>query len=55
MSGTSLQVLSFHAIVFSGATLCVDAGGSLHAPQLWEVPDHQQIPEYSWDPYQNDR
>jgi len=47
-------LLSPGSSFISGATLCVDAGGSLHAPQLWQVPDHQQIPEYSWDPYQND-
>ena len=38
--------------MYSGATLRVDAGGSLYSPQLWQIPEHQKIPEYSWDPYQ---
>ena len=29
----------------------MDAGGSLHSPQLWEIPDHDNIPAYDWDPY----
>ena len=29
----------------------MDAGGSLHSPQLWEIPDHHNIPAYDWDPY----
>ena len=37
--------------MFSGATLRVDGGGSLHSPQLWQIEDHDKIPEYSWDPY----
>ena len=39
-------------LMYSGATLRVDAGGSLYSPQLWQIPEHQKIPEYSWDPYQ---
>ena len=45
-----LSKLMFY--VFSGATLRVDAGGSLYSPQLWQIDDHQKIPEYNWDPYQ---
>jgi len=57
--GTTLEVasavcflLSPGASFISGATLRVDAGGSLYSPQLWQIPGHQNIPEYSWDPYQ---
>eukprot|EP00092_Neocalanus_flemingeri_P009046 GFUD01009737.1.p1 GENE.GFUD01009737.1~~GFUD01009737.1.p1 ORF type:complete len:292 (+),score=88.58 GFUD01009737.1:47-922(+) len=56
--GTTLEVssavcflLSPGASFISGATLRVDAGGSLYSPQLWEIPEHQKIPEYTWDPY----
>jgi len=57
--GTTFEVssavcflLSPGASFISGATLRVDAGGSLYSPQLWQIPEHQKIPEYSWDPYQ---
>jgi len=56
--GTTLEVssavcflLSPGASFISGATLRVDAGGSLYSPQLWQIPEHQNMPEYTWDPY----
>merc|ERR1719320_979351 len=56
--GTTFEVssavcflLSPGASFISGATLRVDAGGSLYSPQLWQIPEHHKIPEYSWDPY----
>ena len=36
----------------SGATLRVDAGGSLYSPQLWQIEEHDRLPAYDWDPYQ---
>jgi len=58
--GTTFEVssavcflLSPGASFISGATLRVDAGGSLYSPQLWQIPEHQKIPEYSWDPYRD--
>ena len=36
----------------SGATLRVDAGGSLYSPQLWQIDEHDRLPAYDWDPYQ---
>merc|ERR1711874_210613 len=46
-------LLSPGASFISGATLRVDAGSSLHSPQLWEIPEHSQIEEYSWNPYKD--
>ena len=55
---TALQVssavtflLSPGAQFISGATLRVDAGGSLYSPQLWQIPEHEKLPAYDWDPY----
>lgn len=44
-------LLSPGANFISGATLRVDAGSSLHSPQLWEIEEHDKIEEYTWDPY----
>jgi len=44
-------LLSPGASFISGATLRVDAGSSLHSPQMWEVEEHTNLPEYKWDPY----
>lgn len=44
-------LLSPGASFISGATLRVDAAGSLHSPQLWQVEEHDNMPEYKWDPY----
>eukprot|EP00088_Acartia_fossae_P033118 TRINITY_DN3389_c0_g1_i5.p1 TRINITY_DN3389_c0_g1~~TRINITY_DN3389_c0_g1_i5.p1 ORF type:complete len:205 (+),score=41.96 TRINITY_DN3389_c0_g1_i5:280-894(+) len=44
-------LLSPGAQFISGATLRVDAGGSLHSKQLWHIDDHENTPTYSWDPY----
>jgi len=52
VSSAVCYLLSPGASFISGATLRVDAGSSLHSPQLWEVPEHQTIPEYSWEPYE---
>ena len=43
------------SLVISGATLRVDAGGSLYSPQLWQIPEHDKIPPYSWDPHSSDK
>jgi len=51
VSSVVCYLLSPGASFISGATLRVDAGSSLHSPQLWEVPEHQTI-QYSWDPYE---
>jgi hypothetical protein len=37
--------------IFSGATLHVDAGISLYSPQMWQIDEHEKIPEYNWNPY----
>jgi len=56
--GTTMEVssavcflLSPGAQFISGATLRVDAGGSLHSPQLWQIDEHDKLPAYNWDPY----
>jgi len=46
-------LLSPGAQFISGATLRVDAGGSLHSPQMWNIEEHDKIPAYSWDPYKS--
>jgi len=57
--GTTLEVssavcflLSPGASFISGATLRVDAGGSLYSPQLWQIDEHEKLPEYNWNPYE---
>jgi len=57
--GTTMEIssavcflLSPGASFISGATLRVDAGGSLYSPQLWQIDDHDKLPAYSWDPYE---
>jgi len=44
-------LLSPAASFISGATLRVDAGGSLYSPQMWNIEEHENIAAYSWDPY----
>lgn len=44
-------LLSPGAQFISGATLRVDAGGSLHSKQLWQIDEHNNIPPYTWNPY----
>merc|ERR1719193_1441224 len=39
--------------VSSAVCFLLYAGGSLYSPQLWQIPEHQKIPEYSWDPYRD--
>jgi len=58
--GTPMEVssavsflLSPGAQFISGATLRVDAGGSLHGRQYWSIPEHNNLPKYTWDPYNN--
>jgi len=46
-------LLSPGAQFISGATLRVDAGGSLHSKQLWHIDDHDKIPPYTWNPYKS--
>jgi len=44
-------LLSPGASFISGATLRVDAGSSLHSPQMWQIDEHEKMPEYNWNPY----
>jgi len=46
-------LLSPAASFISGATLRVDAGGSLYSPQMWNIEEHENIAAYSWDPYKS--
>ena len=44
----------YHLVLYvycSGATLRVDAGGSLYSPQMVQIGEHENLPPYSWDPY----
>lgn len=52
VSSAACFLLSPGANFISGATLRIDAGGSLHQPQMWQIPDHNKLPEYSWNPYE---
>jgi hypothetical protein len=45
------RVDPYSMTVSSGATLRVDAGGSLYSPQMWQIDEHQKLPAYTWDPY----
>ncbi|CAG0896907.1 unnamed protein product [Darwinula stevensoni] len=41
-------LLSPGAAFISGATLRVDAGGSLYSNLMWNIPEHDRIPPYEW-------
>jgi len=61
--GTTMEVssavcflLSPGASFVSGATLRVDAGGSLYSPLLYRIGEHDKLPAYDWtyEPPQDD-
>ncbi|XP_076048906.1 peroxisomal trans-2-enoyl-CoA reductase-like [Oratosquilla oratoria] len=41
-------LLSPGAAFISGATLRVDAGASLYSPQMYQIPEHKNLPAYEW-------
>jgi len=47
-------LLSPGSAFINGATLRVDAGSSLHSPQLYPISDHNNMPEYRWQDTDSD-